>query len=494
MGLEVDRDEFEDAEYERFSERLRQSIVALEVLLNRPGFGNGPPTLGAELEFSLVDACGRPLPCNRAVLAAANHPHLTLEADRFDLECTTDPVPLAGSPFSALAGDLEETLSMVRMAAALHGARIATVGILPSLRADDLQAEALTESTRYRALSAGLRRLRRTPFEMEIEGDDSLRIACDDVTFEGATTSWQVHLKVPPRAFVTTYNAAQIASAPVLAIAANSPLFLGRRLWDETRIALFRQAVDERDGAEADDWRPARVSFGHGWARRGPLELFAESVALHLPVIPIVAGEDPLEALQGGVPALSELRLHQGTVWRWNRPVYDSAAGGHVRIEMRALPSGPTLTDLLANAAFLVGLTLALAPEEGRLVTALTFGQARRNFYAAARSGLDAELLWPAETAPSPRPVAATDLIARLLPRARDGLIAHGVDAPEADRLLNVIERRLARRSSGARWQRQALARLERGSSRDEAILAMLARYMEHSEGGLPVHEWPLPK
>jgi gamma-glutamyl:cysteine ligase YbdK (ATP-grasp superfamily) len=491
MGIEIERDEFEEADYERFSERLRQSILALEIVLGRPRFGDGPMTLGAELELSLVDERGRPAPCNRAVLAAAGHPQLTLEADRFDLECTTSPVPLRGAPFTAIGGELETTLCAARAAAARHGARIATIGILPSLRREDFAAGALTESPRYRALSAGLRRLRQQPFEVRIEGRDSLSVGCDDVTYEGATTSWQVHLKVPPSRFVATYNAAQIATAAVLAIGANSPLFLGRRLWDETRIALFRQAVDERTAAAEDDWRPARVSFGHGWVRSGPLELFAESVALHPPVIPLVADEDPFETARTGIPELSELRLHQGTVWRWNRPVYDPAGGGHVRIEMRALPSGPTLIDMLANAAFLVGLTLALAPDAHRLVTALTFGQARRNFYAAARHGLDAELLWPAAAAPSPRPVSAVDLIERLLPVAHEGLVAAGVQAAEAAHLLDVIEARLARRISGARWQRRALAALETVRGADEAILAMLARYLEHSRDGSPVHEWP---
>ncbi|MEW6270438.1 MAG: glutamate--cysteine ligase [Thermodesulfobacteriota bacterium] len=423
MGREIDRHEFADAEYERFAARLRDSLTALERVLGRPGFGEGPPTLGAELELSLVDDGGRPLPCNRAVLEDAGHPLLTLETDRFDLECTTSPVPLAGRPFAALGDELSATLAAARVAAARHGARIATIGILPTLREADLQAGALTESARYRALSAGLRRLRRAPFEVAIAGEDELRIACDDVTFEGATTSWQVHLKVPPSAFVATYNAAQIAIAPVLAAAVNSPCFLGRRLWDETRIALFRQAVDERVDADADDWRPARVSFGHGWARRGAFELFAESVALHPPVIPILADEDPLAAARAGVPALAELRLHQGTVWHWTRPVYDAGGGGHVRIEMRALPSGPTMADMLANGAFLVGLTLALGPESERLVSRLTFGQARRSFYQAARRGLDAEILWPTDEPPSPRPVAAHALVPRLLPLARDALV-----------------------------------------------------------------------
>lgn len=495
MGIEIERESFSEDDYERFAARLRDGVAALAEILGRPGFGDGPATLGAELEFSLIDSALRPSPCNRALLEASRHPRLTLEADRFDLEATTAPVALAGRPFTALAADVEETLDSVRAVADARGVRLATIGILPTLTEADLQAGSLTDSPRYRALSAGLRRLRgATPFRFSIDGErESLAVACDDVTFEGATTSWQVHLKTAPGDFVAVYNAAQIAVAPVLAVAANSPLFAGRRLWDETRIALFRQAVDERTDADPDDWRPARVTFGHGWLRESAHETFAESVALHPPVIPIVGDEAPLAAVRAGrVPSLAELRLHQGTVWRWNRPVYDPAGAGHVRLEMRALPSGPTIIDMLANAALHVGLVLALASDLEPTLHALTFGQARRNFYAAARLGLDAELLWPTAKPPSPRPVPVLELVESLLPRAHEALVAHGVAPDESAQLLGVIEGRLRHRVSGARWQARVLAACERRSSRREAIHAMFARYLALSASGAPVHEWPL--
>jgi len=254
-----------------------------------------------------------------------------------------------------------------------------------------------------------------TPFRIRIDGADPLDVLCDDVTFEGANTSLQIHLRVEPAVFAATFNAAQIATAPVLAAAGNSPLFLGHRLWTETRVALFRQAVDERIATAEEDWHPGRVSFGHGWVRRGAHELFAESVALHRPLLPLVASEEPLALVRdGGTPALDELRLHHGTVWPWNRAVYDPTNGGHLRIELRALPAGPSAIDMTANAAFLIGLTLALSGEGDRLVNALTFGQCRRNFYEAARRGLDADLLWPSPHPPSPRLVPAARLIAQV--------------------------------------------------------------------------------
>jgi len=287
MGLEIDRHHFDDEHYARFSERLQHNLAALAEVLARPGFGVGPGSIGAELELSLVGARGRPLPLNRAVLAETIDPRVTLELDRFNLEINTRPSPLAGRPFTALAGELDGALAEVRRAAALHGGKVATIGILPTLTAEALESSAMTELNRYRAFSAGLRRLRRGCFALRIKGDDELSLDADDMTFEGANTSFQVHLRVPPGSFAAAYNAAQIAVGPALAAAGNSPLLLGRRLWEETRITLFRQSVDDREGALLDDWRPARVSFGHGWAREGVFELFAESVAMHAPLLPV---------------------------------------------------------------------------------------------------------------------------------------------------------------------------------------------------------------
>ncbi len=492
MGLEIDRDRFDDDEYVRFAARLQASLAALRAVLARPGFGLGPRSLGAELELFLVDRAGRSLPLNRAVRAATFDSRVTVEVDRFNLECNTRPVPLAGRPFSALQRELEETIAAIGRAAAPFGGRVAMIGILPTLEEADLQSSSLTDLRRFRALSAGIRRLRDRPFHVAIEGDDPLELWCDDVTLEGANTSLQVHLRVEPSEFARSYNAAQIATAPVLAAAGNSPVFLGRRLWEETRIALFRQAVDDR-GEPGADWRPARVSFGHGWVRAGVFELLAETVAHHPPLLPVVAEEDPLACVaSGGVPALQELRLHHGTVWRWNRAVYDPTGGGHVRIELRALPAGPSMLDMLANAAFLVGLTLRLARDADELVIAMTFGQARRNFYAAARFGLDAELLWPSAAAPSPRPVRAADLVRRVLPLAREGLVDAGVDGAEVDRLLDVVAARVASRTTGARWQRHVLASLKTGVDGREALRAMLERYLVCASTGEPVHRWPV--
>jgi gamma-glutamyl:cysteine ligase YbdK (ATP-grasp superfamily) len=473
---------------------LERCLEALRLLLRRPGFGVGDTTVGAELELFLVDQEGRPLPENQAVLERAGDQRVTLELDRFNLELNPSPASLAGRPFSGLGQEMRDTLERVRLAARAHGGRVATIGILPSLRAEDLHRSVITDSHRYRALNHGIQRLRQEPFRVEIAGPDGemLTVQHDDVVLEGANTSFQVHLRVAPERFAHAYNAVQVATAPTLAVAGNSPFFLGRRLWEETRIALFEQAVDDRD--EAGRGRlAARVAFGHGWVRDGAIELFEESVRLHDPLLPVLADEDPLGVLAaGGLPELEELRLHQSTVWRWNRAIYDAGYGGHLRVEMRALPAGPTIVDMLANAAFQVGVALAVAPGAAEWTTTMPFARANANFYQAARHGLAAKLEWPAGT-DQPRRVDAAELVRRLVPQARRGLEHAGVDADEAERLLRVVDERAASGQTGAVWQRRTVAGLEPRLGRERALAAMLQRYLELSQGDQPVHTWPLP-
>src|SRR6266496_1929234 len=307
MGTNIDREAFDEVDDARFQQRLEQCLSTLGELLERPGFGVGPATIGAELELFLVDEMARPLPHNQAVRAAA--------AD----------------------------------------------------------ARVIIDLPRYRALNRRLRLLRHDPFHLRITGADPLELASDDVALEGAATSFQVHLRVDPADFARSYNAVQAATAPVLAVAGNSPTLLGHRLWEETRIPLCKQSIDDRDGRGLRR-RPARVAFGTGWLRGGPLGLFAEGVRLHQPLVPVLGDHDPLaRGDEGHAPPLEELRVHQGTVWRWNRAVYDPACRGHLRIEMRALPAGPTVIDMLANAAFLVGLSLWLAEQDPSWTYALSF-------------------------------------------------------------------------------------------------------------------------
>ncbi|RKH88075.1 glutamate--cysteine ligase, partial [Corallococcus praedator] len=320
MGLAIQQEEFTPKEHERFVQRLAESLEALRALLRRPGFGVGPTTMGAELEVYLVDRAGYPLPVNQLVLAQSKDERLTLELNRFNMEMNVRPSLLAGRPFTALRAEFEDVLKELGRAAATQGARVAAIGILPTLRQADLGKGALTQQARYRALNAAIRKRRNGPFQVAIAGDDALNLAWDDVTLEGANTSLQFHLRVAPEDFAHVYNAAQLATAPVLAAAGNSPLFLGKRLWEETRVALFQQATDDRGegGDEVAHLHP-RVTFGHGWVREGVHELFSEAVALYPPLLPVVGDESPMEVVAaGGVPGLGELRLHQSTVWSWN--------------------------------------------------------------------------------------------------------------------------------------------------------------------------------
>ncbi|MCW2879542.1 MAG: glutamate-cysteine ligase, family 2 [Sphaerisporangium sp.] len=485
MGQQVAKERFSEAEYGRFGERLKDSLVALRQLLGRPGFGAGPATVGAELELFLIDEDGRPLRRNKAVREAAGDDRVVLELGSFNLEINLTPLPLAGRPFTALASEAHEMMLAVDEAARTEGGRVVPIGILPTLSEFDFTRDAISDETRYRALSRGMRRVRAEPFRVQIHGVERLELEVEDVILESANTSWQIHLRTPPAGFARVYNAAQLAIGPVLAVSGNSPSFLGRDLWEETRIALFEASADDRDMERP--WRvDGRVCFGSGWVENGAEELFEQSVREYEPVMPVMDDEDPLAVVrEGGLPRLAELRLHQGTVWQWNRPVYDPADGGHLRVELRALPAGPTCADMAANAAFLLGLVVAMARRPG-WIDAFPFADAYRNFYRAARSGLDAMLAWPGRTDPT----SAAGLVLDLLPVAREGLESAGVDEAEASGHLSVIRDRVRLRRTGAVWQREALA--ARGDD-PSARAGMLARYRELAFTGDPVHIWPGP-
>jgi gamma-glutamyl:cysteine ligase YbdK (ATP-grasp superfamily) len=499
MGRDIDHEEFDDSDYSRFAERLEQCLSTFGQLLQRPGFGTGPATVGAELELFLVDAAARPLPHNQAVRATVADPRVTVELDRFNLELNASPAPLAGRPFTTLGSELNVLLDQVAHAAKDHAGRPAMVGILPTLSPADLGPRMITDTPRYRALNNGMRRLRRDPFRIRITGEEPLELASEGIGLEGATSSFQVHLRVDPADFTRTYNAIQLATAPVLAVSGNSPTFLGHRLWEETRIAVFKQSVDDRQG-HGPRRQLARAALGTGWLRGGALELFTESVRLHQPLLPalrrpplpVPGGGPELSGGAGGqAPALDELRLHQGTVWRWNRAIYDPASGGHLRIEMRALPAGPTVIDMLANAAFLIGLSLWLAGQDQQWTYALPFERADHGFYRAAQRGLSARLSWPAGHRGQIRTLAAAKLVTELVPAARHGLLQAGVAAAQADGLLEIISARAASGQTGAVWQRATLAAAKRRHDPERALAVMLNHYLQWAETGLPVHTWP---
>jgi hypothetical protein len=435
------------------------------------------------------------LAISEQIVEAANSPAITPEMGKFDIELSTAPVLLEGQPFSRLRESMQTTVRQIRALAARHGGRAVPISILPTLRIEDFDSNAITNQPRYRALARGLHRGRGGPFEIAIEGDETLRFRSHDaVAMEAANTAFQVHLSTRPDEFASLFNAALLLSGPVLSAAVNSPTFLGRRLWHETRVALFKQAGDDRpDGPDSDMALPPRVNFGNGWVRDGAYELFMESVALHPPILPECNDYEAARELaeQGKLPQLCELRLHHGTVWSWNRPVYDPDHGGNLRIELRALPAGPSYDDMLANAAFLIGAMLGLQKQIPDFVSALPFALAKRNFFEAAQHGLDAELAWPGQNKSTPSTIRAGDLLLSLLPHARAGLISGGVDKGEIERFLGVFEARVRSGQTGAVWQREVLTRLQaRGLRGYDALTALLERYIAGFQSQRPIHAW----
>jgi len=489
MGLSIDRSSFSEADYAHAAIRLRQNLEALRQLLARPGFGAGPSTLGAELELSIIGPEAEALPLNREVLAAALDPHVQLELDRFNLEYNLTPVAPGGKPFTAMQEEMSRALAGLSAATGQFGGRVIAIGILPTLTMDQLQSGWMTDLPRYHALSAGIQRLRQESIHIRIDGKEPLQAEFDSVTVEGANTSFQLHLRIPPERFANCYNAAQLVTPAALAASANSPWLLGHNLWDETRIALFKQSVDTR--RHHREWRRmARVPFGHGWVRKGAFELFAEACHLYRILVPIYSDADDVGIVAaGGTPALAELRLHQGTIWNWNRPVYDATDGGHLRIEFRALPAGPTPIDMVAGAAFLVGLTMGMSHRVEELLPAFPFRYADYNFYRGAQSSLRAQLLWPTLSGTSPREVGAADLCRELLPVADEGLDELGVDEEERRLLLGLIEDRVDSRMTPARWQIRAVRKMG-DVPRDIALRNLVEEYLARAATGQPFTEW----
>lgn len=489
MGIEINQVSFDPAEYDRFRQVLEDNLRVLAGQLAEPGFGAGTGSLGAELEMYVVDDAGRPLHANQEIQAAANDPQLTLELNRYNLEFNLSPYLLTDSPFLSTEAEISAKLARLRDVSAAFGGRIVPIGILPTLRESDFGPHCITDRRRYHALVRQLLARRGGGFRIDIHGEDPLQIEMADITLEGANTSFQVHYRVDPADFADTFNAIQLITPLAVAIGANSPFLFGHNLWHETRIPLFKQSIDTRR-VDRYGWNePPRVNFGQGWVRRDALELFTEVVRIYPPLLPVCDdGQQPGDA----APGLYELRLHQSTVWLWNRPVYDPVGGGQLRIEMRALPAGPTPRDMVANAALLIGLAEGIRPQVRDLLPAIPFGIAEYNFYRAAQYGLDANLVWPRAGQSGYREQSVCAIIERMLPLAREGLARIGIAPQESDLYLGEVEQRLARRRTGAIWQRARLAALRQDLPAAQAQQALLEEYMDYSTRNRPVSEWQL--
>lgn len=492
MGLSVEKSEFTAEEFERFAAKVRTDLSALTRLLHRPGFGEGESSIGAEVEFYIVNPDLRVQPINTEIAASVQDPQLTVELNRFNLEYNLKPQAFRGDPFGRTEQELLAAMGRINRHAAPLDGELVAIGILPTLRQSDMGAKVMTDEPRYHALSNALLKQRGEPFSIHIGGNDVIDLEADDVTMEGANTSFQLHWRVPAHRFADYFNAVQLVTPIVLALASNSPSLFGHHLWDETRIALFKQSIDSRS-PNRRSWRhPPRVYYGTGWARSA-WELFAASASLYPPILPLMSDEDPMAVIdRGEVPKLEEMCLHQGTTWPWNRAIFDHADGGHLRIEIRSMPAGPTAVDMCANGLFVVGAALAVLDDIVHLTSILPFHYTEHNFYRAAKYGIDAEIIWPHKDQVQLQDTPLLTVARELLPRAREALQRTAVDEAEIHRLLGIIEGRIENSVTGARWQRQVTESFFKSRSPDEAFRSMLALYMANQKKNIPLHEWAL--
>ncbi|WP_297791208.1 hypothetical protein [uncultured Marinobacter sp.] len=492
MGLSIKQSEFTTEEFDRFAAKVRTDLTALTRLLDRPGFGEGGSSIGAEVEFYIVNPDLRVQPINTELAASVQDPQLTVELNRFNLEYNLSPQGFKGAPFARTEQELLEAMQRINQHAAPLNGELVPIGILPTLRQSDMGAKVMTDEPRYHALSNALIQQRGEPFSIHIGGNDVIDLEADDVTMEGANTSFQLHWRVPAQHFADYFNAVQLVTPIALALASNSPSLFGHHLWDETRIALFKQAVDSRSPNHRTWKHPPRVYYGNGWARSA-WELFAASASLYPPILPLMSEEDPMAVIaRGDVPELTELRLHHGTTWPWNRAIFDHKEGGHLRIEIRSMPAGPTAVDMCANGLFVIGAALAVLEDIRHLTSILPFHYTEHNFYRAAKYGIGADIIWPHKDQVQLQDTPLLNVARDLLPRAREALQRTAVDEAEIHRLLGIIEGRIQTGMTGARWQRQITESFFRSQTTDEAFKSMLSLYMGNQKKNTPLHEWTL--
>jgi gamma-glutamyl:cysteine ligase YbdK (ATP-grasp superfamily) len=491
MGDEVAATTFTRQDRRRYREKVKRCLDVFARMLAESRFDVEPRSVGLEIELNLTDAAGDPALVNARALELIADADFQTELAQFNVEINVAPRLLGDGVLAGLERDVRATLNLAEQRASGAGAHMVMIGILPTVAERHLTAHTLTANPRYALLNEQIFAARGEDLHLAIAGAERLSAYADTIAPEAACTSVQLHQQVDPDAFAVHWNAAQAIAGVQLAVGANSPFFFGRDLWRETRIALFEQATDTRpEELKAQGVRP-RVWFGERWIT-SIFDLFEENVRYFRALLPICEEEDPVEALErGDTPALAELRLHNGTIYRWNRPVYDLARGRpHVRVENRVLPAGPTVVDILANAAFYYGLVHVLAGEDRPLWSRMSFAAAEENFHAGARDGLDASLYWPGVGE-----VPAVELVLRrLLPAAREGLAALGVHAADADRLLGIVERRCVTGQNGASWQRAVFHDLFDGRKLDRtaSLRELTCRYRDLMHANEPVHTWPV--
>src|SRR5918995_524546 len=486
MGDDVAVTVFSREDRQRYRAKVKRCLDVFARMLSESRFDVARGSIGLEIELNLTDEEGDPALVNAKVLEVIADADFQTELAQFNVEINVSPRSLSGTVLSELEHDVRVSLNNAEEKARAVGAHMMRVGILPTVTDRHLTAESFSANPRYQLLNEQIFAARGEDLDIRIAGVERLATYADTITPEAACTSVQLHLQVDPAAFGIHWNAAQAIAGVQLALAGNSPFFFGKELWRETRIPLFEQATDTRsEELRAQGVRP-RGWVGERWIT-SIFDLFEENVRYFPALLPVCEEEDPVEKLAGGdVPRLQELRLHNGTIYRWNRPIYDVVKGRpHLRVENRLLAAGPTVADTMANAAFYFGLVRALAESERPLWSQMSFSAAEENFHVAAQQGIDAQIYWPGVGQ-----VSATELVLRrLLPAARAGLDSWGVPAAESDRYLGIIEQRCLHETSGAAWFVERV-RERGGEDRYDALRATLLEYTERMHSNEPVHLW----
>ena len=478
---------------QRFVHQLLEDVQALEYMLDNDWFETGVVRIGAEQELVLVDEYGKPAAKAMDILKEFHPEWLTTELAQFNLEFNLSPYVFRGDALQKMEQELEDCFLKLSAAAQKQDTRIALTGILPTLRKYDLDMQNVTPQQRYFALMSALRDMRGSDYELRLTGIDELYLKHESPLLEACNTSFQVHLQVEPKTFVPMYNIAQALAGPTLAIAANSPLLMGKRLWHETRIVLFQQSIDVRRSLNYQREQSPRVTFGTGWLKNSILDIYKEDISRFRPILASESQESAFEAIRKGkTPKLKALNIHNGTVYRWNRPCFGINPDGtpHLRIENRVLPSGPTRHDEMANVAFWLGAMKGLYQNYPDITQQMKFAVATDNFIKGARTGMQSKFTWLGD-----KVISAKDLfLEELIPLAREGLKLHEIQASDVDKYLDTIEERAKRQANGASWMIQTYTNFLEKTNKEEALCTLTNVLIDHQNTNDPVHTWSIPK
>ena len=474
----------------QFLNALLEDIKVLEIMVEKGLIEPGIKRIGAEQELSLIDQFYRPSHKAMQVLNKMNDPHFKAELAAYNLEINLPPILFTGNCLSKYEKLLNEDINEIRKASREFGSDLVITGILPSIRKSDLSEKNISPVGRYQLLNQSLAALRGEPYQFRIEGTDQLITKHDSHMIESCNNSFQVHLQLPAAEFADYYNWSQTIAGPVLAAATNSPLLFGKRLWHETRIALFEQSVDTRKASYEPEHSLPRVHFGNAWLNESVTELFHDDVARHRVVLQSDLIDSSLEKMERGeVPDLSALVIHNSTIYRWNRACYGITEGKpHLRIEGRYLPAGPTVVDEIANAAFWLGLMSEIPNRYRDVKERMDFDEVKINFVNAARLGLDARFNWMGK-----EKITAHKLILNeLLPIASKGLHKAGVEKGDIDRYLGIIKNRVKNGKTGSQWLLDSFNHMKKNVNSDEVSLAVTASMVKNQKMAMPVHTWPI--